>query len=316
MAAMEHTVRELSETAAIVQQVWADLLGLAAVAPDDDFFELGGHSLMAAAAVARMGAALGLDLPPLALFEAPTPAEMAELVAEVREGRRFAGNRFSPVHPPWVVPLQREGHRRPVFVFPAGHDEIAALAIEAKVAVYTGRDRSFWGFRRDDSGLARARAGGVPAMAAVYISQIRAIQATGPYLLYANCAGGPYAWEVAAQLLAAGHEIAGILFYEVPLDPKQVAPAPVITPVRDVSTPPTADTDYQPAPLPVPLTLIVTEFWQQRRWSDPWRRVAMGETELVVIPDAIVSDPAQREQRIAVHVREWIERSEARFGGV
>src|SRR5688572_20550081 len=64
----------------LIQQTWAELLGIEAIGPHDDFFELGGYSLLAVSAAARLGQRLGRKLPPYALFEAPTPAEMAELI--------------------------------------------------------------------------------------------------------------------------------------------------------------------------------------------------------------------------------------------
>lgn len=225
VAQVPRDVRQITE---LVQETWAALLGVASVGPDDDFFELGGHSLMAASAVALLGERLGIDLPAYALFTAPTAAEMTELIAELgreREDGPIEG--VTPFHPAWVLPLQPEGAGRPVFVFPAGHNEINALAVEAGVAIRVGRDRPFWGFGRDDPGLDQARAGGIPAMAAAYIAQMRAIQGPGPYLLYANCAGGPYAWETARQLLDSGDEIAGILYYEVPLSPNFASPCQV-----------------------------------------------------------------------------------------
>ena len=297
----------------LVQETWAELLGLDALGPDDDFFELGGHSLMAAGAVARLGERLGLDLPPLALFEAPTAREMAELVAEVRDGRRpHPDTGVTPFRPAWVIPLQREGSGRPVFVFPAGHHELTALTVEARVAAHVGREHPFWGFGRDDPQLDRARAGGVVSMAAEYVAQMRTIQGKGPYLLYANCAGGAYAWEAARQLLAAGDGIAGILFFEVALDSALTSPGSGVTPAH-VSAPPVAPEHYRPPPLPVDLTLLMTRFWQERRWSDAWQRVALGSAETVVIPGETETAFDHRDERIARHVHDWIEQAEARL---
>ena len=87
----------------LVAATWRDLLGVAAVGPDDDFFELGGHSLLANRILARLSDALGTDLPAGAIFEAPTPAALATLAA-ARRGRDQA-----PTAHPDTVPATRAG---------------------------------------------------------------------------------------------------------------------------------------------------------------------------------------------------------------
>ena len=287
-------------TTDLVRETWAEVLGLPDFGPHDDFFEWGGHSLMVAAAVARLGERLGLDLPLRALFEAPTPAELAELIAELRAGQELgAADGFTPFVPDWVVPLQAEGTGRPVFVFPAGHHELTALAIEARVAGHVGRDHPFWGFGREHAQLEQARATGIAALAAAYVAQIRAIQPEGPYLLYGNCAGGYPAWEAARQMLAEGDQVGGVLFFEVPLR------ADLTSPSRD----------YQAPPLPVALTHIMTGMWHDRGWGAPWHEVALGASEDVIIPGETERAFERRDERVAQHVRDWIETSEARLRG-
>ena len=310
-----HQHADEQTTSHLIQQTWAEVLGLAAVEPDDDFFDLGGNSLVVAAAMARLNERLGLDLPLRALFEAPTPAEMAELIAEQRAKRDGdTTGAITPFLPSWVIPLQRAGSGTPVFVFPAGHDEMRALSIDAQIASHVGKVHPFWGFRREDAALTHARADGVPMLAAEYVRQIRAIQPGGPYLLFGNCAGAYLAWETARQLLAAGDEVARILFYEAPLRADFDRLMLGVTPAH-ASREWHLSLYFRPVPLPVDVTHLMTDDWQARGWWQPWQRVVTGTLESVIIPVGAIGGEAflaRRQELIAGHVRGWIERTEAR----
>jgi len=312
-ALAQHSDRAPS-TIALVQATFAQVLNRDAVGPHDDFFELGGNSLIVAAAVARLGERLGIDLPMRALFEAPTPIEMAELVTEL-PGEQELDPSFgmTPALPDWAIPLQGEGAGRPVFVFPAGHGDVPALAYEAQVAVLASRTHPFWGFRREHPHLEEARQAGIPALVAEYVGQMRAIQSQGPYLLYASCAGGYLAWEAARQLLAAGESVTSILFYEVFLRPDFDELLHGHTPAH-ISPSWALSLYYRPQPLPVDLTILETDEWRARRWSEPWQRVAVKGCEMIRIPSdaqGFQDVAAKRRATLADQVRVWIEKTEA-----
>ena len=78
----ETYVAPRSLTERILERIWADVLGLDCVGIHDNFFDLGGHSLAASQVIARVIQTLQLELPIKALFDSPTVAEMASIVAQ------------------------------------------------------------------------------------------------------------------------------------------------------------------------------------------------------------------------------------------
>jgi hypothetical protein len=211
--------------------------------------------------------------------------------------------------PEWVVPLQREGDARPVFVFPAGPEDLPNLTLDAQIAALVGRRHPFWGFRRDHPHLERARENGIAMLVAEYVKVMRQIQGQGPFLLFGNCVGGYLAWEAAGQILDAGEEVAGLLFYEVPLRPDFERVMPGSTP-RDISPARSLSLYYRPRPLALDLTHLMTAGWQARGWWTPWREIVRGRLEAVVIaPDP--TDAHSRDALLAEQMRAWLARSES-----
>jgi thioester reductase-like protein len=61
-------------------RIWSGVLGVERIGVHDNFFELGGHSMQAVQMVSRVRDAMQVELPLPALFEAPTVAQLSQIV--------------------------------------------------------------------------------------------------------------------------------------------------------------------------------------------------------------------------------------------
>jgi acyl carrier protein len=68
-----------------IAEIWAQVLKVDRTGIHDDFFESGGHSLLAIQIVSRLRDVFQIDLPLRSLFENPTIAGLAALVAQAPE---------------------------------------------------------------------------------------------------------------------------------------------------------------------------------------------------------------------------------------
>ena len=179
-----------AETERVLVAMYQRLTGARRVGVDDSFFDLGGHSLLGVRLLAEIQKTLGKKLPLAALFQAPSVAELARVVADLDAPSDWHS----------LVPIHLGGRETPIFMI---------QWLERELARHLAADRPVWGL---SVGLARSFAhgclpGSIEETAAHYIEEMRSIRPKGPYLLLGHSAGGVVAFEMARQLAAVGEEV-------------------------------------------------------------------------------------------------------------
>ena len=176
-------------------RLFASVLDVPVVAPDDDFFTLGGHSLRALQLVARVEQQVGRAMAASALFTAPTPARLAVLLRDGATGG--------------VAMLHLRTGKRPPFFFLHGEITTGGLYCVELVTDW----RSPHGFclvslGEPDDGMS------IEDVARREVAAIRAVQPHGPYHLGGYCHGATVAFEMARQLSAEGEAVPTLLLLD------------------------------------------------------------------------------------------------------
>jgi thioester reductase-like protein len=79
-----------SELEARVAEAWEQILGLSNLGVHDDYFALGGDSMLGPRLLLKLRETTGVELSLRSLFQAPTIAEMAELIQKIQRGGEAA----------------------------------------------------------------------------------------------------------------------------------------------------------------------------------------------------------------------------------
>ncbi|AUX48172.1 nonribosomal peptide synthase [Sorangium cellulosum] len=172
--------------------IWADVLGRPQVGVEDNFFDLGGHSLMAIPLMHRIQQALGGSLSLMAIFDAPTVAGLARLLAAERPASS-------------VVVLRAGGSRPPLFCVDSSGLHVMAYQ---GLAAAMSEEQPVLGLDLGPSLARDAGALSLPRIVEQLSREIRERQARGPYHLLGWSVGGVLALAVARTLEEQGERVA------------------------------------------------------------------------------------------------------------
>lgn len=201
-----------TETERTITALWAEVMERESIDVHDHFYDLGGESLQAMRIMARLRKTLGVDLDLQSLLDAPTVAELAQLVDERR------GGPTAPREREWsyLVPIQAGDGHRPVFFVPGGIGAEGEFFVYTRLAHHVGEAYPFYGFKPRSAGGQEPAQPTVAAMAADYVAEMRARQPDGPYVIVGDCAGGIVAYEIAQQLRGQGQRLALLVLMDTP----------------------------------------------------------------------------------------------------
>jgi thioesterase domain-containing protein/acyl carrier protein len=176
-------------------RLWAEVLGLERVGIHENFFELGGHSLLAIKLLAKLEKRCGRALPLALLFRAGTVAEL---------GAALDGEPQAAASP--LVTIQAEGAGPAVcFVHDISGQALSYFPLAARLAA----ERRIYALQSPPRDHAESLT--LAELAAAYLRELRAVEPRGPYVLAGHSFGAVLAFELAAQLEAAGETVGALL---------------------------------------------------------------------------------------------------------
>ncbi|MDX3522010.1 non-ribosomal peptide synthetase [Streptomyces scabiei] len=196
----------------VLASLFAQILDLPHVRPDDGFFDLGGHSLLATRLTGLIRDTFGVDVPIAALFDAPTPRRLLH--------RYLSG---SPAEEPQraLAPMLRlRGGDRPALF--CVHPVAGVSWAYARLLPHLDPRTPVIALQAHGLLPGETLPSSLSEMAARYVEAIVSEQPHGPYHLAGWSMGGTIAHEVAVQLKRQGHEIGLVVLLDAhPQDPPE-----------------------------------------------------------------------------------------------
>lgn len=183
-----------------VARVFSEVLGIGAVAPDDNFFDLGGTSLSALSVLISLEHIVARELPHAILIENPTVSALARAL---RAGGQGAGSRLTG--------LRATGSATPIFcIHPYGGHTTGYI----ELVRHMEPDQPVSGIQARGLQGEAAPLRTIEAMASDYIGLVKAHQPSGPYRLAGHSMGGCIAYEMAQQLTRSGDSVSLLALFD------------------------------------------------------------------------------------------------------
>ena len=181
-------------------EIWAEMLELQHVGPDDNFFDLGGDSVLAAALLQRVSREFDQDIVLAEIFENPTVRRQAQLLQGTHNGKAHL--------PSGVLALQPNGTRNGIFWVHYMSINLAKVIGEDQPLLYVAINAKDFPTLGENPTL--------QDIAACLVKKILATQPNEPTAIGGYCLGGILGYEIASQLRAAGRDVPLLVLVDPP----------------------------------------------------------------------------------------------------
>jgi amino acid adenylation domain-containing protein len=209
----ETFVAPVSEMELAVAACWGQAIKRHPISARSNFFEIGGDSLLATVVISQLKATIKVNVPLRLLFEHPILTDFASQLEAVLAGSASASDAC-------MVKLRQTGTQRPLFyVHPVG----GTVSCYFSLARQLGPEQPFYALQSHALICRNSPYDTVEKMAAYYLTEIRQIQAHGPYRLGGWSLGGFIAYEIARLLLEQGEEVEQLSMIDTYLTKARVA---------------------------------------------------------------------------------------------
>ncbi len=195
---VKHLNHEAQEIKEALLKIWIEVFRERDINFSDNFFELGGDSKIAARLMSKIERAFEVKLPVAVLFRAPSIEEFSSFILNK-----------SALEKSNVIIIQPKGKNTPLFLVGDEREDLRYL----KLVQYLGDERPIYEFKIPGEKQYIPKKN-FKKIAASFIEKLLAIQPTGPYFLGGSCIRGLIAYEMAQQLIAAGHQIGLLALFE------------------------------------------------------------------------------------------------------
>jgi len=185
----------------MVYAAWEKSLGFSGFGMNQDFFKLGGNSLTALTVMSDLEKKFGKKIPLAALFTYPTVSSLAAAIEGEKEQESWRS----------LVCIKQGSSKIPLFIIHGGGLNVLlfntlAQRMNEKQAVYGiqahGLDGKSEPFDNIDD------------IAQHFISEIKSVQANGPYAIAGFSIGGLIAYELACRLRARSEQVAFLAIFD------------------------------------------------------------------------------------------------------